>query len=435
VEKTLSMAADMYQGLMVHLFATEEEQAAFLFCASEQEEAIFRVRRIRLLEPNDLEDQSRHGISLTDSTRAELIKQAWAENACLVEVHSHNHPGPVAFSPFDLDKLDEWVPHLWWRLRGRPYIALVAGPDSFDALVWSQSADQPESLAGLEVDGQRHRSPTNRTIRRLNRYSRHLRLFGKEGQKRISRRRVAIVGLGGLGSHVAQQLAHLGVQRYVLVDDDVVTDSSLNRLIGATESDAVANVPKVAVAERLIKQILPEAMVASTEHPVDADPFREVLTGVDLVFGCVDTDVPRLQLTEYCARRGLPYIDLATDITEAGEYGGRVMFARDGNGCLSCMGEIDQHALARSQMTPEQRDADDRIYGIEHGALGGTGPSVVSLNGVIASLAVTEFMVYVIQLREPKRMLVYRADQGGVRISMTEPAPGCYFCQTIWGTG
>ena len=56
------------------------------------------------------------------------------------------------------------------------------------------------------------------------RYSRHAGLFGVEGQERVARTTVGIIGLGGLGSHVLQQLAYLGVSNFLIVDGDVVTD-------------------------------------------------------------------------------------------------------------------------------------------------------------------------------------------------------------------
>src|SRR2546430_1634402 len=55
------------------------------------------------------------------------------------------------------------------------------------------------------------------------RYDRQTRLFGMAGQERIGDFKVAIVGLGGVGSHVAQQLAYLGTKRFILIDADIVT--------------------------------------------------------------------------------------------------------------------------------------------------------------------------------------------------------------------
>lgn len=114
--------------------------------------------------------------------------------------------------------------------------------------------------------------------------------------------------------------------------------------------------------------------------------------------------------------------------------GGRVVFA-NGRGCLVCLDELDHRQIARDRMSPEQGAADDRIYGVDRRALAGTGPMVVSINGVVASLAVTEFICHMTGLREPVTKLIYRAEQGGVRRANDQPAADCYDCSGIWGSG
>jgi molybdopterin/thiamine biosynthesis adenylyltransferase len=268
------------------------------------------------------------------------------------------------------------------------------------------------------------------------RYSRHYGLFGEEGQDAMAAKHVAIVGLGGLGSHVGQQLAYLGVQRFTLIDDDVVTLSNLNRLIGSVKADADASVPKVQVAERLIKAVLPEASVLGVCTRVETAEAQAALLPADWIFGCVDRDLVRLKLTEVCARAKKPYADLATDTDLEGAvpvYGGHVLIADAGERCLVCMKLLSQREMARDAMTPEERALDDRIYGVKRAALGGTGPSVVSLNGTVASLGVTEFMAWATGLRPVIRYLIYRGDRGRVTASTDRPEPYCYYCQLLWG--
>jgi molybdopterin-synthase adenylyltransferase len=268
------------------------------------------------------------------------------------------------------------------------------------------------------------------------RYSRNEALFGAEGQAKISACKVVICGLGGLGSHVAQQLAYLGVRDFGLVDFDVVTDSNLNRLIGAFDADIAAATPKVSVAKRLIESINPEAAVAVVDGKVDDQAVEPLVARADIVFGCLDRDLARLQLTALCARHAKPYFDLASDTGGEGEevwYGGRVVFA-DGTRCLVCLGMLDQEEMARDSMDADQREVHERIYGVERGALAGTGPAVVSVNGTVASLAVTEFMVYVTGLREPGAHLIYYGHTQTIRRSVDEPAPDCYYCRGLWGS-
>lgn len=269
------------------------------------------------------------------------------------------------------------------------------------------------------------------------RYSRHEGLFGAQGQGALAGLCVAIVGVGGLGSHVAQQLAYLGVTRFVIVDFDVVTWSSLNRLVGALPADAVAAVKKILVAARTIKAINPDAVVDGFDAAIADPAAARAVAGADVVFGCVDRDVHRLELTELCARHARTYIDLATDVHphDGGvDWGGRVVVC-DGTRCLVCLPEIlDQESIAVDRLSVEQRAARRRVYGVAQDALLGTGPSVVSLNGVVASLAVNEFLVSVTGLRAPAPQLVYDATTGAVRICRDESQGDCYYCTGLWGT-
>jgi molybdopterin-synthase adenylyltransferase len=268
------------------------------------------------------------------------------------------------------------------------------------------------------------------------RYSRNEALFGAEGQRKIAATNVAIVGLGGLGSHVTQQLSYLGVQAYGLVDYDIVTDSSMNRLIGAVDADVESQTKKIAVAERMIKAINPLATIVPIDAKINTPEAEAAIAAADVVFGCLDRDLPRLKLTELCARYAKPLFDLASDTSGEDEepwYGGRVVFA-NGSGCLVCHNLLDQQEIARDSMSPEQRETHDRIYGIELGALVGTGPMVVSVNGVVASLAVTECMALVTGMRAPVAQLIYRGETSVVRRVIDESEQGCYFCTGLWGT-
>lgn len=162
------------------------------------------------------------------------------------------------------------------------------------------------------------------------------------------------------------------MKQYFLVDDDKVTKSSLNRLIGANPEDAIAQRSKVEVAGRIIRTILPGARVEEIRRRVEAHEARAVIQGADLVFGCLDSDASRLALADLCAQYERPYFDLATDVSDnRGQlwYGGRVLFCQPGKRCVVCMGLLDQRELARASMTAEQLAEDGRLYGVPHSAL------------------------------------------------------------------
>ena len=92
------------------------------------------------------------------------------------------------------------------------------------------------------------------------RFARHVPLFGEEGQRHIRRTRVTIVGDGGIGSHILQQLAFLGVKIFAVVEPDGLDDTNQNRLIGARWDDP-AGTKKLNIAERLVRSIEPEPVL------------------------------------------------------------------------------------------------------------------------------------------------------------------------------
>jgi len=268
----------------------------------------------------------------------------------------------------------------------------------------------------------------------LERYSRNIALFGATGQERIAKSKVAIIGLGGLGSHVAQQLSYLGVRQFVFIDPDVVTTSNLNRLIGAYPADASSKAHKIATAERMVSSILPESLVHGVPETVSSAASTTAFRDCTSAFSCLDDDLARLDVVELCCRDGIPFFDLATDTGRDGTipwYGGRVLFSGNGDRCPFCMDLLDQDALSRAAMNVDQKAVDNRIYGVQSDDLAESGPSVVSLNGVVASLGVMEWMVWTTGLREAIAVLEYRGQIGGVFANRDEPSPDCYYCN-LW---
>jgi hypothetical protein len=273
-------------------------------------------------------------------------------------------------------------------------------------------------------------------VEELNRFNRQIGLFGKEGQEKIQSKRIAVVGAGGLGSHVIQQLAFLGVGKLAIIDSDTVQETDLNRLIGSLESDVNAT-KKVDVSKRLVNQINSRIKVDSvTEDLINEKSFSAIKQS-NFVFGCVDNDAARLVLTELCSAYEIPYVDAASDInkgegTEPPRYGGRVLVNNDKNGCLYCYSLISIEDARRGLMSPDDRKDEDAIYGVPKNLLQ-TGPAVVSINGVVASLAVTEFMVSVVNLRSPNRLMYYHGHRGIVTISGDKPNSDCYYCNYVRG--
>jgi len=270
-----------------------------------------------------------------------------------------------------------------------------------------------------------------------NRFDRNERLFGKEGQAKLRATHVAVIGVGGLGTHVVQQLALLGIGALSLVDPEELSASNRNRYIGARHDDPVPGLPKVTLGERLAREIDPDIAVTKVHASFLSEAALKPVRTADFVFGCVDNDGVRHVLNEACLAYDTPLIDLASDVPESGYYGGRVTFVAEGNGCLHCRELLDDIEVRRFLTTDAERHNEAAVYGIREIFLAddGAGPSVVSVNGVVASLGVTEFKVAATGMREPNPHLEYRGNEGVVRKRVDQPAPDCHYCQNIRGKG
>lgn len=166
----LELPAAVYSDLQKHLLPPHSkiEQAAFVYARAETSagnSTIFRFLDWLPLKADNFAAQHEVYLELRDEMRGSLIKRAHDLNASLVEFHSHPGPYPAQFSPSDLAGFHEFVPHVWWRLRGKPYAAVVVAPSGFDALAWLTSAQEPAALNGIMVEGERL-TPTGLTLRK-----------------------------------------------------------------------------------------------------------------------------------------------------------------------------------------------------------------------------------------------------------------------------
>lgn len=206
-----------------------------------------------------------------------------------------------------------------------------------------------------------------------NRYNRQS-FLGPDSQRWIEQCRVGIVGLGGGGSHIVQQLAHIGFLNYVLFDADIVSLSNLNRLIGALLAD-VDKTFKIEVARRLILGLQPDANI--TARPSRWQEEAELLRSCDLVFGGIDSFSQRGELEVVTRRFLVPYIDVGMDVTtlpgQTPRISGQVILSCPGYPCMHCLDFLNEKTLAREA----QRYGD-----------AGSNPQVVWANGCLASTAV-----------------------------------------------
>jgi molybdopterin/thiamine biosynthesis adenylyltransferase len=224
-------------------------------------------------------------------------------------------------------------------------------------------------------------------------FDRSVRAFGPAIQGTLGDLRVGIVGCGGTGSALAEQLVRLGVRQLILIDADTLTESNVTRVYGSTP--ATVGKPKVEVLRDHLLAIAPNLVCQVVNSMVTMERTARHLISRDVVFGCTDDNAGRLVLSRFSTFLATPVIDVGVLLTSDRDgnlagIDGRVTILSPGAACLVCRERID---LARAAV--ELRSPDERRRLADEGyapALPGTEPAVVTFTSAIASAAVNELL-------------------------------------------
>jgi adenylyltransferase/sulfurtransferase len=139
-------------------------------------------------------------------------------------------------------------------------------------------------------------------------YSRQVALkeIGRQGQDRLKKSRVAVVGVGGIGTVSSLYLTLAGVGELTLVDQDTVELHNLHRQILFTAEDL--RLPKAEMAAKRLQQVNPDVKVHSVADNLREDNVEQILKDIDLVVDGLDNMRTRYVINAYCSRRGIPYV-------------------------------------------------------------------------------------------------------------------------------
>lgn len=198
--------------------------------------------------------------------------------------------------------------------------------------------------------------------------------LGPESDAALGAATVAVIGVSGGGSHIAQQLAHVGFGTVHLIDPSRAEERHRHRLVGISMAAIRRGWSKVEVARRQMRHAHPEGTVIA--HAQRWQGVHTVLRSCDMIFGCIDGYSERDELERYARRFHIPYIDIGMDV-HPGDSGhvvcGQVITSMPGDLCMRCMGFLSEAA-----------------FKTEAGRYGAAGdhPQVVWPNGVLASTAI-----------------------------------------------
>lgn len=323
-----------------------------------------------------------------------------AEEAAAVAIWVHTHPGdgsPTRPSRRDLIVNDQLTGTFADRSGSGLYGALIVGVDDGTLTFTGELRGATNTPIGrMFVVGDRFQllqaedadRPTLPAF-----HDRHVRAFGSELPRVLGVLRVAIVGAGGTGSSVAEQLARLGVRDFVLVDPKRISESNPTRVYGSTPRDVGRY--KVEVLGEHLNRIADGVHVDRVIGTVSDRLVAEQIVGADVVFGCTDDDAGRVRLSRFSYMYLAPMIDCGIQISAHADGSvrdivGRVTVLHPGAACLIRRGRVSiQIAAAQERPVGEQAMLAAEGYAP---ALGATEPAVVAFTTAVAAATVNELL-------------------------------------------
>ena len=202
------------------------------------------------------------------------------------------------------------------------------------------------------------------TDQQLDRYARHIVLkeVGGAGQQKLLASTVALIGAGGIGSPAIQYLAAAGIGRLMVIDDDVVDLSNLQRqtLFGIADIGR----PKAEVAAGRVAAMNPDVKVEPVTVRIDADTADALLAGADLILDGCDNFATRLAVSDASLRLRIPLVSAAV-----GQFDGQLGVWRGWEAALPCY----RCLVGDDPGRPDINCADQGVLGALTGVMGSLG--------------------------------------------------------------
>lgn len=266
-----------------HLRKGPGERFAFAYthCLRPGDNPILEVVGTELIPEHDT-SCDRTGWTINDDALDRVHNRALASGVGLVEFHNHEL-GPPGFSVIDEAGLEPMARHVTAMLPDRPYGAGVYAEGRVHVEHWTPNDDglRRGQFRTVAVVGDEFRMLNPPQFTAGDRLTRQGDVLGTHGPGTLAGLRVAIVGAGGTGSHAALTIGCLGVEDLLILDDDIVEESNLNRLVTAGYADLEA--PKTLTARRRLREINPTLRIRLAPAVAPGGACLHCLQELDLV--------------------------------------------------------------------------------------------------------------------------------------------------------
>jgi molybdopterin/thiamine biosynthesis adenylyltransferase len=345
----------------------------------------------------------------------------------IIDVHTHPFtPTSVSFSATDNGDEETFFIFLNEKFEGIKYASIVFSQRRYSARVWTFTSNSivtkkavlktqtsREGIVSSDIHESRDEDyEKTAVVEKEGFFNRSVLALGLDVMRTIMHDQViSIIGVGGLGSIVAEHLIHMGFHEINLIDPDVLEMSNLNRIVGAYYEDAQQKRSKVDVVKRHLTNINPKATVLAYKKDVHEKEVESVLALSDWMIVATDNHSSRRRAQELSVQYFVPLLSLGVNITvkdnKVEDMSGEVITARVGDHlCLHCLNRINPIKVA-SERHPDQGIREELV---KRGYVTGKDikePAVKTLNTAVATMAVEVLVNQYTDARRHTPVLVY----------------------------
>jgi molybdopterin/thiamine biosynthesis adenylyltransferase len=383
------------------------------------------VYDLRFLDQTDYKDQSMSFLRLKKefihSILIELTNRYDVDS--IVDVHTHPFSEKhVCFSPVDDNDEINFFRFLNENFDGLHYGSIVLSQTEYSARIWHLNNGKSNPRYTIIKTQTKHeeinssdfyqKSVTNFTKEYQEIFHRSSLTLGLDVIRKIMNKQIiSVVGVGGLGSIIAEHLIHMGFHNINLIDHDILEISNLNRMVGATFEDASKKAFKVDVVKHHLERINPNCKILAIANDIHDEGNDKVIALSDWIILATDNHSSRFRVQKLSVKYFIPIISVGVNITTQNgkikDMSGEVITLRIGdNLCLNCLGRINPTQVA-NETHPDQNIRNELL---KRGYVTGSQikePAVKTLNSILATLAVDILINQYTERQKHTPILVY----------------------------
>jgi molybdopterin-synthase adenylyltransferase len=435
---------------------SSHEHFAILFGRSWQSGTLVgaNVHDTRFLDPSSYESNGLTHVRIKKDAihvlLAELVQRYDVDT--LIDVHTHPFcEDSVSFSPVDDADERRFFRFLRDHFDNLKYGSLLLSQNQYSLRFWQEANSSIQPFYGVvhtqtqteHIPNSTHpASPDHGYEQQMLAkedalFNRGTLALGLDVMRRIIHDQIiSIVGVGGVGSIIAEHLVHMGFHSINLIDPDRLETSNISRVVGAYYQDAETHELKVDVVRRHLTRINPGASISAYDIDIMDSRIEPVVASSTWLILATDNHSSRYRTQQLSARFFVPLISVGVNISvkDGGiqDISGEVITVRPGDGlCLMCLGRINHMKIAA------ERDPDGPVSKglVQRGYITGheiREPAVKTLNSMLATLAVDVLINQYTEQQPHVPLLVYDGTRGRAiyedHDSINERNMTCFFC-------